>query len=838
MPNPIYSTSRRWAAFTLTSGLFAAALVGSFMAPAPAQALVDQPTTTTASPSTPATAAAATSTPTPVPTASDPGHTMGSAGKNAPGMLQGPAGLGFGATPRTLTAPAAIQPSGTNGLPLGMDVSGWQQNVDWSTARANGAQFAYIKASEGPSKMNDYFDQQYNGSAAAGLIRGAYHFARPTLSSGANQAQVFVQSGGGWSADGKTLPGVLDLEANGSDNTGTCFGMTASQLVSWTQDFTTTYKALTGRDAVIYTAYYFWHDCLGDSSAFALSNPLWIAAYGAPAGDVWLPGGWPQFTFWQYADTGTFPGDQNLFNGSLGQLQILAATASSEPATLLAKGASSSTIYLISGSTKYPIPDWSTYLRYQGIGALLSLDDGYLASLATGSTVGRFVRSPNGAISLLSGGSLYPVPSCSMMNDFGGGQCTGWVPLSNAQLAQFGQGPQLTNAVTIPGGRNLFISMGIAREYFDSVALAQAGLPTAQLALSEDIFAGFPQGMPIMRADVIVIDRTSGIPYLYTLGQLHAVPTSINDENVWTRSLVVYKMDAASLNQLTKSGPYTGWATNSSGTQFYLVGSKTKNQLPSPPTWNVSLIPMSDALLALTLTGGRISLPAAVSTDGSSDVYQLDAGSVRHVPDWTTFTNLFGPMLPPIVSLPSMVMKNFTTADGILPLGKLYVSPASPAVYLSDGATSLVALPDFSIAAQLGISGYSWVSAAALSPYKASTQVLTPILGCNGAKYIRLSGAFSTLSTSTSSTSLLPSTSLAASTCRALGIPVAGSGTISATVFVKDNLSSTVYWLQGTFKRPVGSWDRLVALNGGNANPVIAVYDAKTLAGIATGSAA
>jgi putative cell wall-binding protein len=134
-----------------------------------------------------------------------------------------------------------------------------------------------------------------------------------------------VQSGGGWSADGKTLPGVLDLETNGSDSSGACFGMTPDQLTSWTADFTQTYKNLTGRDAVIYTAYYFWQNCMGGTSAFSQSNPLWIAAYGAPANDVWMPGNWPQFTFWQYNDgAGTFPGDQNLFNGSYAQLQTLA----------------------------------------------------------------------------------------------------------------------------------------------------------------------------------------------------------------------------------------------------------------------------------------------------------------------------------------------------------------------------------------------------------------------------------------------------------------------------------------------------------------------------------
>lgn len=279
-----------------------------------------------------------------------PGQAMGNAGRTAPNSAPQP---GDPETPdvpksavlphnaKTLTAPMALQPEGTYGQPLGVDVSGWQQNVNWTAAWNNGARFAYVKASEGPWTLNDYFAQQYNGSAAVGMIRGAYHFARPNLSSGASQARVFVASGGSWTNDGSTLPGVLDLESNGSDSSGACFGMSPTQLVNWTKDFTGTYKMLTGRDATIYTAYYFWQDCMGGSTAFAQVNPLWIAAYGTSANNVWKPGGWATHTIWQYADHGILPGDQNVFNGNFRDLQKLASSSGNEPLTTFQQVASS-----------------------------------------------------------------------------------------------------------------------------------------------------------------------------------------------------------------------------------------------------------------------------------------------------------------------------------------------------------------------------------------------------------------------------------------------------------------------------------------------------------------
>jgi len=58
------------------------------------------------------------------------------------------------------------------------------------------------------STVNDWD----SGATNAGLIRGGYHFARPDVSSGATQATYFLAHGGGWSSDGITLPGALDIE--------------------------------------------------------------------------------------------------------------------------------------------------------------------------------------------------------------------------------------------------------------------------------------------------------------------------------------------------------------------------------------------------------------------------------------------------------------------------------------------------------------------------------------------------------------------------------------------------------------------------------------------------
>ena len=122
--------------------------------------------------------------------------------------------------------------------PKGIDVSHYQGTVNFNAAKADGVVFTFIKATEGHSTsfrlpstteacsplhfLTAYkdasFSANYEGATKAGILRGGYHFAHPDSSSGAVQAKFFLAHGGGWSKDGRTLPGALDIEC-GSPST-------------------------------------------------------------------------------------------------------------------------------------------------------------------------------------------------------------------------------------------------------------------------------------------------------------------------------------------------------------------------------------------------------------------------------------------------------------------------------------------------------------------------------------------------------------------------------------------------------------------------------------------
>ncbi|WP_125609604.1 GH25 family lysozyme [Specibacter cremeus] len=235
---------------------------------------------------------------------------------------------------RLKSVSSAAEPMSASGTPagvLGMDVSGWQADatthtvsqVDWSRQWALGARFVYIKATEGTSFKDASFSSHYTGASKVGMLRGAYHFARPDQSGGVTQANFFVDNGGGWSADGKTMPPLLDME----DYSGLphCYGYSAAQMVAWIKSFSNQVLARTGRLPMIYTNYYWWQDCTGNSTAFT-NQPLHIAAYGTT--NPLMPGGWSTYSVWQYSDNGPFAGDSNVWNGTLAGLQKFATAGS------------------------------------------------------------------------------------------------------------------------------------------------------------------------------------------------------------------------------------------------------------------------------------------------------------------------------------------------------------------------------------------------------------------------------------------------------------------------------------------------------------------------------
>jgi GH25 family lysozyme M1 (1,4-beta-N-acetylmuramidase) len=232
------------------------------------------------------------------------------------GLLAGLTVLATAAVSILAGTGAVAAPAGTQG----QDVSSYQGSVNWQAQWNAGSRFAYIKATEGTYYTNASFAQQYNGSYNVGMIRGAYHFARPDTTSGATQADYFVNHGGGWSKDGRTLPGALDIEYNpyGAE----CYGLSQASMRSWITSFSNEYHARTTRWPVLYTTTDWWNTCIGNYNAWAANSPLWIARYASTVGT--LPPGYSVYSFWQWSSAATLAGDSDVWNGTLDRLKVMA----------------------------------------------------------------------------------------------------------------------------------------------------------------------------------------------------------------------------------------------------------------------------------------------------------------------------------------------------------------------------------------------------------------------------------------------------------------------------------------------------------------------------------
>jgi lysozyme len=69
-------------------------------------------------------------------------------------------------------------------LTLGVDVSRWNDKVDWKILKAAGVEFAIVKCSQGTHGQDKMVRTHLEAAQAAGMITGVYHWCDPSLYDG------------------------------------------------------------------------------------------------------------------------------------------------------------------------------------------------------------------------------------------------------------------------------------------------------------------------------------------------------------------------------------------------------------------------------------------------------------------------------------------------------------------------------------------------------------------------------------------------------------------------------------------------------------------------------
>jgi lysozyme len=194
----------------------------------------------------------------------------------------------------------------TNYAIHGIDVSRYQQDIDWTLVKSMRVKkvsigFAFIKATEGTSFIDANFKNNMEDARAAGVTRGAYHFFIGSRS-GKAQAANFIENVNLKKGD---LPPVLDVEqANGASVEDI-----QTRINDWLVMVEKKYKV----KPILYCNVDFYRTYLEGKFD---DYPLWIAHYlvkDKPRIDK-------HWDFWQHNETGRVNGirtyvDFNAFNG-------------------------------------------------------------------------------------------------------------------------------------------------------------------------------------------------------------------------------------------------------------------------------------------------------------------------------------------------------------------------------------------------------------------------------------------------------------------------------------------------------------------------------------------
>jgi lysozyme len=191
----------------------------------------------------------------------------------------------------------------------GIDVSYYQETIDWPRVQRAGIRFAFIRLADGLTQRDAMFATNWIESRRAGLARGAYLFFRPDQDVAA-QADLMIAAMRG--SDHDDLPPVIDVEVDG--------GLAPAVVAARARDWVDRVRTGLGVEPIVYTGGDLWRQ--GGADALA-SQPLWVAHYtqNCPT----LPAPWARWTFWQHTDRGAVPGidgsvDLDLFAGTLGEL--------------------------------------------------------------------------------------------------------------------------------------------------------------------------------------------------------------------------------------------------------------------------------------------------------------------------------------------------------------------------------------------------------------------------------------------------------------------------------------------------------------------------------------
>ncbi len=182
----------------------------------------------------------------------------------------------------------------TGGMTRGVDVSSYQENVDFEKLKEQGIEFAFVKATEGDTHVDSSFRDKWAAAEKAGVPAGAYHYFSYGVS-GTKQAENFIRTVG--SLEGRLIPAIdMELTPEEVENPPE-----KETVVRGLRAFIAIVEEEYDVKPIIYSRQDYWDKYLKDNFG---DYPRWITNVFYPvfveAGEEWV--------VWQYNMRGTMEG--------------------------------------------------------------------------------------------------------------------------------------------------------------------------------------------------------------------------------------------------------------------------------------------------------------------------------------------------------------------------------------------------------------------------------------------------------------------------------------------------------------------------------------------------
>lgn len=176
----------------------------------------------------------------------------------------------------------------------GIDVSVWQENIDFKRVKEDGIDIVYIKSSQGNDFIDHYFERNYRNAKENNLKIGVYHFLTArSIEEARDEADFFAAIISNKQIDCRL---AMDFEVFGN--------LTKKEINEISTAFLERVEEKTKLEMVIYS------DSSNARNTFdeelAKKYPIWVAEYGTkePSNN----GKWESWVGFQYADNGRING--------------------------------------------------------------------------------------------------------------------------------------------------------------------------------------------------------------------------------------------------------------------------------------------------------------------------------------------------------------------------------------------------------------------------------------------------------------------------------------------------------------------------------------------------